>query len=331
MGGSMKFAVLGSRESLDILKNQPGYFGNISLDHKIKEASVSVFNLPEDVNDILVELSPVYLHFLYHHQRVLQDRNIYLFELSEDSVVINSDLVTAYRILIADFDKIQRQTQGLLHYLDVSAIILHSLQHIRDTSLQQVLALEVGSWTGCSSYFLVKAINSLTSGKGILYCLDTWQGSPYPGYDIANHIDIFSNFKGYMSYLGVYDHIKPIMSDSKIGFEIIKDDIFDIVFIDGDHRYDGAYADMQNAIKKIKSGGLLIGHDGNGYADDLPAEFLMDNLDKDCAFFTGKQYSCGVLKALHDLFGRNYSVSYGISTWHKIITAEDKAHIRLLG
>jgi SAM-dependent methyltransferase len=323
----MKFVVLGSPQSLEILKNQADYFGAVSLNHMIDSVSVSAYNLPANVSDILVELSPVYLHFLHDHLHVLHGRNIHLFELIADSIVINSDLVTTYKNLIADFDKIQKQTQGLLHFLDASAIIINSLQHIRENNLQQVLALEIGSWTGCSSYFLVKSINSLSSRKGILYCMDTWQGSQYPGYDISNYIDIFSNFKGYMSYYGVYDFIKPIMADSKVGFEILKEDTFDIIFIDGDHRYAGAYADIQNAVRIIKPGGLLIGHDGNGYADNLPADFLMDNLDKDCAFFNGIQYSCGVLKALRDLFGKNYTVFHGISTWHKKISAEDKKRV----
>ena len=83
----------------------------------------------------------------------------------------------------------------------------------------------------------------------------------------------------------------------------MRDDFFDIIFIDGDHRYAGAYSNIANAIHKIKPGGLLMGHDCNGYADNLPSEILLANLDKDCAFFQGKQYSCGVLKALKDCFG----------------------------
>jgi hypothetical protein len=133
-----------------------------------------------------------------------------------------------------------------------------------------------------------------------------------------------------MTYYSVYDHINPIVANSKTGFEIMKEDFFDIIFIDGDHRYSIVYADILNSTKKIKTGGLLMGHDANGYADDLPPDFLMEHLDKDCAFYEGIQYSCGVLKALRDIFATDYSVFNGSTTWHKIITEEDKNRINQL-
>jgi len=39
------------------------------------------------------------------------------------------------------------------------------------------------------------------------------------------------------------------------------DNTYDIIYIDGDHSYSGVKTDLQNAYKKIKSGGYIMGHD----------------------------------------------------------------------
>lgn len=43
----------------------------------------------------------------------------------------------------------------------------------------------------------------------------------------------------------------------------IEDGSVDFVFIDADHRYHGVMSDIRNYRKKVKPGGLLMGHDYN--------------------------------------------------------------------
>ena len=54
----------------------------------------------------------------------------------------------------------------------------------------------------------------------------------------------------------------------------IQDRSLDWVYIDGDHTYKGAMDDLINYSKKVKHGGLVLGHD---YADHIPAK----NIDFD--------------------------------------------------
>ena len=45
---------------------------------------------------------------------------------------------------------------------------------------------------------------------------------------------------------------------------------FDVIFVDGDHRYAGALADMENGINRLRPGGLLIVDDvGNNFHPEV--------------------------------------------------------------
>ncbi|MBP2644837.1 MAG: hypothetical protein H6Q75_277 [Firmicutes bacterium] len=322
----MKFAVVGSSSSVQLLKQCEGY--TVSIDSENNDFNLFMESFPE-LQVIFVELSPAWLSYIQAHLQYLQSKPIVYFEYTESNIRINSPLTVAFENIVSNYYKVQTQTQGQIGYLDATTITLTCLNHLNKSNLDQVRALEVGSWTGCSSYFLAKAINSLGSQTGTLYCMDTWRGSEYWNYDIAAYIDIFANFRGYMTSYDVYRYITPVITDSLVGFSMMRDDFFDIIFIDGDHRYTKVYSDIKNALQKIKPGGLLMGHDCRGYADALPSEFLQSNLEKDCAFYQGKQYSCGVLKALQDFFGCNYHTVDGGSVWYKFISPEDKSALLL--
>lgn len=38
-------------------------------------------------------------------------------------------------------------------------------------------------------------------------------------------------------------------------------DYFDIIYIDGDHSYDGVTNDLKESLRIIKNGGIICGHD----------------------------------------------------------------------
>lgn len=55
--------------------------------------------------------------------------------------------------------------------------------------------------------------------------------------------------------------------DTLVAAEIFKDGIFDIVFIDADHSYDGVKNDIQAWISKVNPNGIICGHD---FSDRFP-------------------------------------------------------------
>ncbi len=49
--------------------------------------------------------------------------------------------------------------------------------------------------------------------------------------------------------------------DSKKTVPKMPDDYFDLMYIDGDHSYEGCLADLRNSYLKVKDGGWIAGHD----------------------------------------------------------------------
>jgi predicted O-methyltransferase YrrM len=126
--------------------------------------------------------------------------------------------------------------------------------------------VEVGVWKGMSAAYM--AVEIINSGKKIRFdCIDTWEGS-------EEHIDPKSPF--YEPLLlqkdGLYNHflsnIEPVKDvinvirksslDASLDYE---DKSINCVFIDAAHDYDNALKDINAWLPKIKSGGILTGHD----------------------------------------------------------------------
>jgi hypothetical protein len=69
--------------------------------------------------------------------------------------------------------------------------------------------------------------------------------------EYMNVKNIFSNNNN------VYIH-KGFSNDILNGFE---DNYFDMIYIDGDHSYEGVKSDLKSSFLKVKNGGLICGHD----------------------------------------------------------------------
>lgn len=116
--------------------------------------------------------------------------------------------------------------------------------------------IEVGSWKGKSSAFL--AVEIANSGKNIKFdCVDTWEGGPE-----HTHIDttlLYQQFINNMKPLEGY--YKPIKMKSVDAAKLYEDNSIDFVFIDACHDYECVLEDIKAWYPKVKSGGILAGHD----------------------------------------------------------------------
>lgn len=96
--------------------------------------------------------------------------------------------------------------------------------------------------------------------------------------------------------------------DSQTAVKIFADEILDLVFLDGDHRYEYFKEDVLHWLPKIKEGGILCGHDCEGYYFDYPEKvrkIIDENLDKDN--IPGVCHP-GIIKALYEFFGKDYFI-----------------------
>jgi hypothetical protein len=179
--------------------------------------------------------------------------------------------------------------------------------------------LEVGNWLGESTLVLAEVAKQ---HFGKLYCVDWWKGNVGTELEtIATKEDIFTLFWQRICDEGFEDVVVPIRGSSDTAAEILKDQAFDLIFIDGDHRYDQTLRDIKNYASFVKSdGGIFCGHDCEGYISDFNEDFLEQGKDVDCH----ETVHCGVVLAVGSIF-KDYSINHSIwslignpkkRTWH---------------
>jgi predicted O-methyltransferase YrrM len=114
--------------------------------------------------------------------------------------------------------------------------------------------VEVGCWKGRSAAFM--AVEIKNSGKNIRFdCIDPWEENQ-DGQCVGNIYGKFMENTKRVSNL-----ITAIRTTSVNAASTYEDNSVDFVFIDGHHAYDSVVADLEAWLPKMKSGGLLAGHD----------------------------------------------------------------------
>lgn len=118
--------------------------------------------------------------------------------------------------------------------------------------------VEIGCWVGRSTSALAKT-------SGFVLCIDDWAGTGH-GFLPTDIPEGFKNFPNG----GLYDfakNMKPLMGKviplrmrSQEAAKLFPLACFDMVFIDGDHRYESVYEDIRSWHGLLKIGGLLCGH-----------------------------------------------------------------------
>ncbi len=76
--------------------------------------------------------------------------------------------------------------------------------------------------------------------------------------------------------------VKTHIGDSSTNMRKMPDSYFDVVYVDGDHRYEGVVKDIEAALPKIKPEGVLVFNDYTVWS-------------------AVSMYHCGVAKAVHEL------------------------------
>lgn len=157
-------------------------------------------------------------------------------------------------------------------FSDFDRIALRSLIRRINTPFKRML--EVGSWLGNGS--TKTFIEELSGGRGLLYCVDTWKGNP----NVARHqaivsdYDVFATFLWNVSISEGESTVKPLLMSSKDAAEVMADESFDLIFIDGDHSYTSTKEDIEMWLPKVRKGGILCGHDCEIRPEVLGQDYL---------------------------------------------------------
>lgn len=116
-------------------------------------------------------------------------------------------------------------------------------------------AAEIGSFKGGSAVILTNGMKH--RGKSAtLWCHDVFEPFEVEG---QMH-DIEAAFDDTIEKFEIRNAVK-VKGDSKLTMNTHPDASLDYCFVDGDHSYDGALADIRNAAKKLKPDGWLVVQD----------------------------------------------------------------------
>jgi len=148
-------------------------------------------------------------------------------------------------------------------------------------------AIEIGSYSGEGTVVLAKYFKEVLA-------VDPWLN----GYDINDRASqqcpmkfVFEAFQERTKDLG-----NVIFSRGKSldALEFVPDASCDLVYIDGDHRYEGVLDDLKGWRKKLKDGGIMSGHD---WSWESVKKALKEEIgDKDYALFNGDSWAIKLSK-----------------------------------
>lgn len=147
------------------------------------------------------------------------------------------------------------------------------------------LIVEFGSFQGRST----RAMADNLMPNGVIWAVDPWSGE-YPGVTGEDMKEIntycYPIFqKNLMDHI-VADRVVPYRGFSyrfRLPFEV------DMVFIDGDHRYETVCKDIDSALRLLKSGGTICGHDYQWEGVCKAVHEKLDRIEvKDTIWFTTK-------------------------------------------
>ena len=176
---------------------------------------------------------------------------------------------------------------------------------VRMVRRENVMIVEIGSWKGFSTSILAR---SVVDCHGSVFAVDHWMGNEGTwNYDVTKVSDIYSIFKRNMISLGLGDIVHPLVMDSQTASQIFSDGILDLIFIDADHTYEPFKKDILAWLPKLRDGGILCGHDCEGYYSEYSEE-----VKKKIEEHRGDDYISGichpgVIKAIHEYFQDRYS------------------------
>ncbi len=186
--------------------------------------------------------------------------------------------------------------------------------------------LEIGSWVGHSALTWSDAIAAFCPGKGTIVCIDPW--TPYfkPGESAASGpyaqmeslaqaglaYDLFLHNTRFAASGVEIRHLRGSLAEYA---RFLRNEAFDLVYVDGSHYHDDVLADLQLAERLVRQDGILCGDDLELQLDECDPSTARSNPRTDFVQDprSGTMFHPGVTTAVHDFFnGRIWSEN---GTW----------------
>ena len=150
---------------------------------------------------------------------------------------------------------------------------------------------EVGSWLGTgSTQIFLRELEPFPDAE--VFCIDTWAGSA----NVQRHLEFVAQYDAFGTFLGNVAHARrrtkltPMRMPSVDAAATFADGSLDFVFIDADHSYEAAKADIAAWRSKVKPGGILCGHDCELRVNAANRDMLVRNIASDGCEIAGAPF-----------------------------------------
>ena len=169
--------------------------------------------------------------------------------------------------------------------------------------------LEIGAWAGASTVSWGEGLLRYFEGNGHIVSVDVWATQGEPVADLAPAAGAIKHvFLHNVRASGLAALVEPLHAESDTAFEQLAGRRFDLIYVDGDHRYEQVRRDLANAKKYLAPGGVICGDDlevqmGDG-AEEVVAETVARNEAWAAHPKNGLGFHPGVTQAVFESFGR---------------------------
>lgn len=176
---------------------------------------------------------------------------------------------------------------------------------LKENIKNEMIVAEIGVFDGSTTR---ESLTVVGENNGTYYAIDWFRGTMHPGWEDtdAPHSykpdkDIYDQFMENMSDHKYFNNLTTIKATSEEAATLFEDEFFDICFIDADHSYKAVKRDIELFLPKVKSGGILCGHD----VDDINFSIIDKKYtDEELAADTVNNVHIGTIMAVYEAFGK---------------------------
>lgn len=189
------------------------------------------------------------------------------------------------------------------------------LRRLSEMKSGPIEILEIGSWAGSSAIAWADALKKVERA-GHVTCVDQWR--PYfdlsrdkqPSYEEMNRAassgDVLRLFRHNIRAAGHDDVIAYRQMPSTQVSTVFAQGSFDLVFVDGDHRYHAAIADIDAAKRVLRAPGIICGDDLELTLAEVDErehrQVVADGIDAVLSAHARRGYHPGVTQAVGEAF-----------------------------
>lgn len=197
------------------------------------------------------------------------------------------------------------------------ATVLYLLKHLQKTKHLNIL--EIGSYVGSFLFTWAYALKTFTNGEGSIYSIDPLESffkeNTYSAGKISKVTELDEGIKFDFAYQMLRHNLKHISINgncvhlraiSKDVLPILRDKYFHLIYVDGDHGYQGVRSDLLETQRLLCDGGILCGDDLEIQGDECDIKYAKENAHIDFIVDTKTNvaYHPGVTLAVYEVLGK---------------------------